>query len=637
MERIVRHITQQLVSRLSGRKDFYTPEYLREIELPEFIVERVEVEMERNLDDSVVPPYTEWADMNNETVQKAWEQFIEAIVAEARMPKIYAQSVIETAVADTMEIMIQPRQNIPEAIFGPDKALDIKSIEKRIKAVTVYKHLGMAVLRYMNRRNLKALTYEQCENIIQKVDEKLVEKYNPLNWTQLLSPLFDLLQNNVDTTLLRLFFEDKGLNRIARKLDMLNTSLSKTQLIEVLSSTDLLDLEGYEDSQSSLFEDDSAGNPDQQMKDASGAEGGRELYPGGPKIQPFDLDLNFGEEKKEKPKKEKPESDDAILSTFHKRRSYYGPDEEAEDEFDEETRKPTAGSEEKDENEDDASEEITDREEQDPEFPSSADVDEFADEFKSEQELEKSSEHEEKSFITGDQEESTGTVKTSSADGQSEDEEDKPLHKLFVFDEEALQERDLESEEEETVDDSDSLNAIFETEEHDMDEVSDDVDEIADEEPVETGDEATPVWQSFLQREDLEDELPDENSDDWLDQLEKTERTENKGSTDSNILDISSIYKEHGEENSEHRLSDWLYPDKKRFVREIFNDSEKSYQNALAEISKCEDWKSASRYIEEKIFSKNMIDMYSDEAVDFTDKLQSYFKEFKSSETTNNG
>ena len=632
MERIVRHITQQLVSKLSDRKDFYTPKYLREIEIPEFIVERVEVEMERNLDDSVVPPYTEWADMNNETVQEAWEQFIEAIVAEARMPKIYAQSVIETAVADTMEILIQPRQNIPEAIFGPDKALDIKTIEKRVKAVTVYKHLGNAVLRYMKRRNLKALTYEQCENIIKKVDEKLVEKYNPLNWTQLLNPLFELLQNDVDTTLLRLFFEDKEINRTARKLDMLNTSLSKTQLIEVLSATDLLDLEGYEDSQSSLFGEEKQKNTEKRDMDISGSEEGRELYPGGPKIQPFDLDLNFGEEKKEKPKREQPESDDAILSTFHKRRSYYAPDEEFADEPEEESRVSADESGEKEKEE--AKNEIENKEEDTTELPA-ADVDEFANEFKSEQDLEKSLEPEEEPSGKSGQSE-TEAAEVISSQGKGEEDDEKPLHKLFVFDEEALEEKELEPEEEET-DQSDSLNAIFETEEHDMDEVSAGAEEITDEETVETDEEETPMWQSFLEREDIEDELHDENSDDWLDQLEKTENSENKNNADTNILDISSIYKEEGGESAEHSLSDWLFPDRKKFIREIFNDSEKSYQNAVKEISNHDDWKGASKYIEEMIFSRNMIDMYSDEAVDFTDKLHSYFKEFKSSETTNNG
>lgn len=657
MERIVRHITQQLVNKLPERKDFFTPDELRDLKIPEFIVERIQVEMMRNLDDSVVPPYTEWADMNNETVRNAWEKFIDAILAESRMPKIYAQSVFETAVADTVEILIQPRHNIPEAIFGPDRALDLKTIEKRIRAVTVYKHLSSAVLRYMKRRNLQALTYEQCENIIDKVDEKLVEQYHPLNWTQLLSPLFELLDNSVDTNLLRLFFEDKGRNRIARKFDLLNSQVSKTEMIEVLSAPDLLDLEGYEDSQNSLFNDDSekkGGGPDKGKERPSTGSPKKQLYPGGPEIGSFDSEMGLDVPEKKESKffdkqADKKDKDDAILSTFHKRRSYYVPeDEEMTDE-----ELSGQGEEYKDDDRDDSAPPPVESMSQD----SSKEKDDETDSeilygsflYKEEEE------DSEPGQSTDAAKEKPGPEFSSEKDQNQgdqkddpESDEEKPLHKLFVLDETAIDEKEIEEEELPT--DNESLNSIFVMEEHDMDEIPvDRFEETFDDDlkgkktdPEQEGeepDEDAPMWKKFLEIEDFSDELEisniqDKKSDASFGDAGEVEKEDAKK---VQILDLAKLYGSDDDDSDSDQLLRWLSSDKKRFIREIFNDSEKAYRTAILEISEFDNWKSASRYLEKDVFSRHMIDMYSDEAVDFTDSLHSFFREYKSSQTTGNG
>lgn len=657
MERIVRHITQQLVNKLPERKDFFTPDQLRDLEIPEFIVERIQVEMMRNLDDSVVPPYTEWADMNNETVRNAWEKFIEAILAESRMPKIYAQSVFETAVADTVEILIQPRHNIPEAIFGPDRALDLKTIEKRVKAVTVYKHLSSAVLRYMKRRNLQALTYEQCENIIDKVDEKLVEQYHPLNWTQLLSPLFELLGNSVDTNLLRLFFEDKGRNRIARKFDLLNSQISKTEMIEVLSAPDLLDLEGYEDSQNSLFNDESdkksAGTEQRGDKPASGAPK-KELYPGGPEIGSFDSELGLETTDKKKgkffdKKTGKSDKDDAILSTFHKRRSYYAPEDEEfsneemsreSEEYQDDDRDDSAAKPHKSGSEELSSE---NKRERDDEF--------FHTEFFQKDEEEKSEADLSPEITEEDRETESGLsleIDQAAQKNESDPEDEKPLHKLFVLDETAFEEKEIEKE---PVEDAESLNSIFVMEEHDMTEIPEEkfedaqVDDLnekgteSDHDIEDPDQEDAPMWKKFLEIEEFPDDID-------IDKVQEkrpeglpwdAEESEKKDAGNVQILDLAKLYDSEDEESAADQLLSWLSSDKSRFIREIFNDSEKAYKTAINEISEFNNWKNASRYLEKDVFSKHMIDMYSDEAVDFTDSLHSFFREHKSSQTTGNG
>jgi len=60
-------------------------------------------------------------------------------------------------------------------------------------------------------------------------------------------------------------------------------------------------------------------------------------------------------------------------------------------------------------------------------------------------------------------------------------------------------------------------------------------------------------------------------------------------------------------------------------VEELFDGSERAYQESLREIAEKNTWKNASKLIEQNIFKRNMIDVYSEAAVDFTDQLHTYF------------
>jgi len=80
MERIVSHITGQILEKLPEGKDFYTPEDLRSNGIYEYVVKRVEIEMIQKLRESVVPPESDWANMKTDQVQDQWDQFIEAML-----------------------------------------------------------------------------------------------------------------------------------------------------------------------------------------------------------------------------------------------------------------------------------------------------------------------------------------------------------------------------------------------------------------------------------------------------------------------------------------------------------------------------------------------------------------------------
>ena len=70
-----------------------------------------------------------------------------------------------------------------------------------------------------------------------------------------------------------------------------------------------------------------------------------------------------------------------------------------------------------------------------------------------------------------------------------------------------------------------------------------------------------------------------------------------------------------------------LSNDEKLFVEEIFRGSDRAFDQAIEDIAAYDSWRDVSKYIEKDIFKRNLVDMYSEAAVDFTDRLQSYFLE----------
>lgn len=68
------------------------------------------------------------------------------------------------------------------------------------------------------------------------------------------------------------------------------------------------------------------------------------------------------------------------------------------------------------------------------------------------------------------------------------------------------------------------------------------------------------------------------------------------------------------------------------FVHELFGGDDNTFIQALDDIASFENWQKASKYITNEIFKRNMIDIYSEPALDFTDTLQNYFMEKSKSE-----
>ena len=554
MERTVRHITEKLTAQLPRFREYYTPEDLQVLDIPHFITERVILEMHQNLSESVNPPETEWADMDGDSVRFAWKNFLEAIKAEVRMPASYAAPLLETAVADALELATQPRSAIPEILFGNDETLAVKDLKKRIRYITVGRPLAAALIRYMEKKSKTELKISECKKIIAQIDDKLIHSFNSLDWAKELEPLFVLAGPSVDTDMFRLYFEDKGRIKISRLFDQLSKSLNRTEFIEVMSSPDHL-----------LDDEEVAANAKSNNSEAaSGTESKTS--------------------KKAKEEKKEDEDDDSILNSFRKRR-----DEHPEEEVDSEK--------------------------------------EIHSKFKLDKQEDKAEENKGGKIEKLDAGESTREIRRDILKIDDEDEDPDKLHSDLLSKWRAI-----------SGEDSNKNKTVKEKSESEVEDLAEtdrpDEDEDAGVESIElyneTDDEEdVPIWRAFLEREDLSRAIEDEDSSD---SRAKSVEAEKLQLADKLADSFFGSYDEDDDQNSEataEELMKWISDERKRFVDGIFSGSEKAYEESLEDIALLDDWKSASRFIKDEVFNRNHIDIFDEVAVDFTDRLHTFFKERK--------
>ncbi len=464
--KIVREITQSLLSKLPQDRTYFRPSELEDLGFPGFLVERISLELARNLADSVVPPNTDWANMDTRSVADAWESFLNAIHAETRLPYAYAESVIEASVADIIDMLVEPRKNIPEIVFGSESVLDLENLTEQTQWVVVYQHFGKALVRFVERKKLESLDKEKATVLLEKVDEKLTAHYTPLNWAVLLDPWFILMGNDIESDLLRRFFTDKKMPVIAKRFDREDGSVDRTRFIEILSKPDFSSEDDLAPARlADIRSDDDDGEPLASVAAS--------------KLESSD------------------EDDEPILKRYSAENS-----EESE--------------------------------------PKLADL--------------RADEDDEDS---GDSDSVPIWQRFVASDDQEEEKED-------IAPEPESQTEDTEYEEEEP--------EIFEDDDYEEEELG---------EPLDT----------------------------------------------EPIIDLTKPSEEEQKNEKLHNLLRNIDDRKSYYIDMLFGGEENAFYNAMEEIAACNDWKEAARYITSEIFRRNMVDMYSDEAVDFTDRMQVYFLE----------
>lgn len=161
--------------------------------------------------------------------------------------------------------------------------------------------------------------------------------------------------------------------------------------------------------------------------------------------------------------------------------------------------------------------------------------------------------------------------------------------------------------------------------------------EAAAQEDSDGDEEPTPMWMRYLdpvEAERLEREQQEEHLEqEWGEgEAELGEEEEPLFETGDENPGESAGSAQNRSDRAE-RLKRDLEDKRDYFVEQIFGGSKMAYDEALREIAERENWRSASRYIQQEIFKRNLVDMYSEPAVDFTDRLQSWFMNSSNNES----
>ena len=535
MTQTVQRTTQKLIDLLPENEEYYRLDELRSWGFPGFVVERIKVELERNMAESMILPQTDWANIKSDAVQNAWQQFVQAIRAEARLPASYARAVIETAVADVIDMLTEPRKNIPDVIFGGDKELSFTQLSKRTEAVVVYNHFAALLPRYMQKKDMERLSKVRCMQVISQADSKLTAKYSPLNWAQTLAPLFELLDGTIDPSLLRLFFEDKDRSELAAVFEQRDEALTRAEFIEILSSPNLTNKKlQVETDEEKREEQSSAENSSEKEAGENSLIAGRAEVNQDSSLQAAEEGEREGGDSVEKESKEQPSEFDQAdaLDTVES-------EEEPIEEYD---------------SDGEAAEEKSDPDDNytDP----TVEVN------------------------------NNGTYSINATFGEAEQADD------------------------DSVEENNTAGADSET--------TDDTQESVD-----------PIWMHFMSEDEnteiASEEEVEEDSGPDLDRSGLPEEEKEQDLDEEPIIDLTES--EDDKANKADGLIDHLSDSRDYFVESIFDGSEQAYEEAVQKIALFDDWRKASKYIQNDIFRRNLVDMYSESAVDFTDRLQDYFLE----------
>lgn len=124
---------------------------------------------------------------------------------------------------------------------------------------------------------------------------------------------------------------------------------------------------------------------------------------------------------------------------------------------------------------------------------------------------------------------------------------------------------------------------------------------------------AIPIWERFMtQEKDAETKKDEEMKEEFKDKA----------------IPILSLYSQDPSEDPRAaRILELIGDMDSEVVTHLFGGDEKSYLAAVADIARYDTYAEAVRYIKKEIFDRNRLDMFSDDAVLFLDRVQTYFVE----------
>jgi hypothetical protein len=581
MKQAIEDITQRLQQRLPDQHAYYTPSELTEAGFPDFIVQRIRLGLSQRLERSIAPPRVEWADAGVADVEVAWRQFSTALHANVRLPRKHADKLLNEAVTDVLFLLCEPREFLPRYLFGNDSSLSLSQVRDRIPWIVVYPQLGQFLPKYMRARELKEITRARYENALRQLDDKLVQAYQPADWLTLLNPLFVLFDGQIPTPLIRRFFEDKARYGLAERIGQ--------QQEEHISRGLLL---GF-------------------------------LSPARPDNAAQEIDKSV-----------------SVEATPVK------PDSEEKTESENHTAKST---------EDNVSQtESSESDSMDPGVVTDYKADENQQVDKAEEEEEISSINE--SSASGNNkrndEKQAGSPAQATAPKQDENESEsavntasseaaEPKIESAPDSKEAKPEKSLSSENESTASVRKPLYARFSEGQPAHKKASKEEQRQASKQKLPNfkapqksdqagsesgGGQNVPLWKRLSEQS--------QNSPEKGVKFKETgSRSDGQKSLSKLPDDLNSSLKKETETSREAgKLRAFLADSEKDYITELFKEDAAAYAQAIEALAGFHNWREAGKYLTNSIFRKSGINMYSNTAIEFTDRLHNYFKNHRTSE-----
>lgn len=615
MDKEITYITDKLLGKIDFEQDSYTPKDLLKAGVPNVIIEQVRTQLAQKILTEIKPPKSKWLNLDHQLIQDAWNDFITAAKSHSCLPKSELKKVLGNSVDQLLKIYIQPRLHLAEHIFDGKEKLSYDELVSRTRLLTVYKHFATAIPLYMKKRNLETMTLERCKVLIHNLDEKMISSYTATNWGQKLELLFNLYDDQVEASLLSMFFEDRGLYKLVKFLNEQDGTFSKQEFVKLISPpaentedtseeksiedkdeevvSDQIDELSEVDEQEQTLIDSFFGTYDYEPTDSNGegaagkeassstlADQFRDELVSETDVDELVEEINLFQSTSKSPHVEVTEEEEvASLNSWYL-------DDSAEDELSNFM-----------------------------DVAAEADISHAADE-EDDKKKEPSKDGVNTSSITSIMEKAASSWQELDEDGAEVAEEKEEEVVMEVSDDGDVT----------MVEDSKPLSEKPKDEEEPVAEVETESEELLGEADDKTGeDEPIPVWQQFLTDDHIDlvvggkkEEEPEQEEDDSLnaafemDNLEEPDIEEPEAK--EKVANTSGLEK-------------YLSKHRERIVDYIFLGAEHAYEEALNDLSQIDDWKAASQYIQKNIFERNQIEMTADEAVEFIDLLQSYFKE----------
>lgn len=258
MHQSAKKITTRILSELESGQPYYTVSDLESTSLPSSVCKQIQIAIADKIQEDITQPKTAWANTESEPVQMAWKKLQEEISRRAHIRSARLKGFLEEVIQSLLEVYIEPRKHMAGAIFGSNSSLSYYELEQRISKLTVNKHFGTAILKYMQKRGLESLSKEKCDLLVRTLDDNLASSYSNEEWEQVLSLLFHLFWDEVDVKLLARFFADKGHTDLAQIFAGMNEPVSRQKFQEVMENPEAFQKANppKEKTQADLFVDD---------------------------------------------------------------------------------------------------------------------------------------------------------------------------------------------------------------------------------------------------------------------------------------------------------------------------------------------------------------------------------------------